>query len=181
VGAGKAIERIRRRAETNGEKGLFLGVFANTVAEAKLAGELGFDHSTNYNITNRWNATPGKALVDYREVMDCHARTWQSFADTGMPYWPTVTHGWDVSARNHPYEPWPPTRWQWPWGHIITGNTPERFGQLVHAARRFMSTQENKSKVMVLNAWNEWTEGSMLAPTKDEGYGVLKALKAALK
>ncbi len=97
-----------------------------------------------------------------------------------MPYWPVVTHGWDVTPRNHPYEPWPPVRWAWPWGHIVTGNTPERFGQLVYAARQFMQSHSHKPKVMVLNAWNEWTEGSMLLPTKDEGYGVLKALKAAL-
>ena len=72
-------------------------------------------------------------------------------------------------------------KWEWPWGHTVTGNTPERFGQLVHAARRFVGAQTQKPKVIVLNAWNEWTEGSVLLPTKADGYGTLKALKAALK
>lgn len=142
--------------------------------------ELGFDHATTYNIVQADPARAGQALVDYRDVMAAHAKRWQAMAESGTPYWPVVTHGWDVSARNHPYEPWPPVRWQWPWGHIVAGNTPERFGQLVHAARRFLSTQAAKPKVMVLNAWNEWTEGAVLIPTKDEGWGVLKALKAAL-
>ena len=63
----------------------------------------------------------------------------------------------------------------------VTGNTPARFGQLVHAARRFLSTQSSGPKVVVLNAWNEWTEGAVLLPTRDEGWAVLKALKAALR
>jgi hypothetical protein len=91
-----------------------------------------------------------------------------------------VTQGWDVTPRNHPYEPWPPQRWQWPWGHIVQGNTPERFGQLCYAARQFLTTQPAGKRVLVLNAWNEWTEGSMLLPTQDEGTAVLEALAAAL-
>jgi hypothetical protein len=72
-------------------------------------------------------------------------------------------------------------RWQWPWGHIVTGNTPARFGRLVRAARQFLATQEHPHKVMVLNAWNEWTEGSVLLPTRDEGWAALRALRAALR
>jgi hypothetical protein len=34
---------------------------------------------------------------------------------------------------------------------------------------------------MVINAWNEWTEGSVLLPTVDQGDAVLKALKSALR
>jgi hypothetical protein len=63
----------------------------------------------------------------------------------------------------------------------VTGNTPERFGELVYAARQFMAGQTGqKEKVMVINAWNEWTEGSVLLPTERDGWGVLKALKGAL-
>ena len=179
-GVARAIDRIRRRAQSNGERDLFLCIFTRAQDEARLAAELGFDQATTYNITSSWNQQPGQALVDYRDVMIEHVRQWQAIAESGVPYWPVVTQGWDVSARNHPYEPWPPVRWQWPWGHIVTGNTPERFGQLVHAARRFLATQSKKPKAIMLNAWNEWTEGSVLLPTKDEGWAMLKALKAAL-
>ena len=172
---------MRRRTQANGEKDLYLGVFSWSPDEAKLAVELGFDHATTYNVTGSPRQQPAQALVDYREVMESHVMKWQQMAKTGVPYWPVVTQGWDVSARNHPHEPWPPVKWEWPWGHTVTGNTPERFGQLVHAARRFVGAQTQKPKVIVLNAWNEWTEGSVLLPTKADGYGTLKALKAALK
>jgi hypothetical protein len=180
AGVARAIERMRRRAQSNGQTDLFLGVFTWSPQEARLAGELGFDHATTYNITKASNQQPAEALVDYRDLLAAHVRCWQLLADSGVPYWPVVTQGWDTSARNHPYEPWPPIRWQWPWGHIVRGNTPQRFGELVYAARRFLSTQHNTPKVIVLNAWNEWTEGSVLLPTKDAGWAVLKALKAAL-
>jgi hypothetical protein len=71
-------------------------------------------------------------------------------------------------------------KWNWPWGHIIIDNTPDRFGKLVRACRQFLSLQKQQPRVMVLNAWNEWTEGSVLLPAKDGGGAVLAALKAAL-
>ena len=54
------------------------------------------------------------------------------------------------------------------------GNTPKRFGQLVYAYRQFLARQSDKPKAMVINAWNEWTEGSVLLPTKHEGYRSLR-------
>jgi hypothetical protein len=179
-GVARAVERMRLRAQTNGETDLMLCVFTSSPAEAALAGRLGFDVATTYNITTGRDRQPGQALVDYADVMAEHVRRWRELSSTGLPYWPVVTQGWDVSARNHPDEPWPPVRWDWPWGHVVTGNTPERFGRLVYAARQFLASQPAGPKAIVLNAWNEWTEGSALMPTKDEGPAVLEALRAAL-
>jgi hypothetical protein len=172
---------MRRRAERNGEPGLHLGVFCKAPQEGRLAVELGFDHVTSYNIREGPAQRPAQPLVDYAEVMRGHVDTWLGFLDAGIPYWPVVTQGWDVSARVHPFEPWPPQRWSWPWGHIVTGNTPERFGRLVHACRRYLALQPATPRVMVLNAWNEWTEGSVLLPVADHGDAVLKELAAALR
>ncbi len=180
AGVGKAVERMRRRAQSNGEPDIHLGVFTWSAAEAKLARTLGFDHATTYNIVEGGAAPARQPLVDYGNVMMAHADRWMQFLEAGEPYWPVVTQGWDVSARVHPYEPWPPVRWGWPWGHIVADNTPERFGDLVRACRQFLSLQERVPRVMVINAWNEWTEGSVLLPTKDQGDRVLRALKAAL-
>jgi hypothetical protein len=180
-GVAKGMERLRKRAQKNGEGEIMLGLFTWSPADAKLAREIGFDHVTSYNVASKQNQQAGEALIDYRDVMANHEKTWRAIAETGVDYWPVVTQGWDVSARNHPYEPWPPVRYAWPWGHIVTGNTPQRFGELVTRARQFMATQSGqKEKVMVINAWNEWTEGSVLLPTKENGWGVLKALKGAL-
>ncbi|MBV5328854.1 MAG: glycoside hydrolase family 99-like domain-containing protein [Chlorobium sp.] len=180
VAAGRALERMRNRAINNGFKGLHLGIFTTNPAEAALAKKLGFDHSTTYNITESHRHRPGMPFDDYEDLMETHAIRWKEFAATGLPHWPVITQGWDVSSRNHPNEPWPPQRWNWPYGHIAVGNTPERFGQLCHGARRFLSTQPENQRVLVVNSWNEWTEGSVLLPTADQGIAPLQALKAAL-
>lgn len=180
AGVAKAVERLRRRAQLNGEPDLFFGIFTKTPQEGILAKELGFDQVTTYNIRQGRHQQPAQALVDYTDVMLEHADTWLRFLKEDLTYWPVVTQGWDVTTRIHPFEPWPPVRWNWPWGHVVTENTPERFGQLVDACRRFMSLQRPHPKVMVINAWNEWTEGSVLLPTKDWENKVLENLKSAL-
>jgi hypothetical protein len=40
---------------------------------------------------------------------------------------------------------------------------------------------DTQPKIMTLNAWNEWPEGSTLEPDKKYGYGYLEALKAAVR
>jgi hypothetical protein len=181
TGVAKAIERMRKRVMRNGEKGLYLGVFGWDAGQAAMALELGFDHATTYNIITGKDQAPSTPLVEFDDVMAKHLDQWRGYLDKNIPYWPVVTQGWDVSARVHPYEPWPPEKWIWPWGHIVVNNTPEKFGQLIKHCRQFMSLQKQSPKVMVINAWNEWTEGSALLPTKDQGDAVLKALKAALR
>jgi len=179
-GVGKAIERMQKRAIKNGESGLYLGLFEWDPKTAKQALDLGFDHATTYNIVRGKDQPLATPIVDYASVMETHVEKWNAFKDADVPYWPVVTQGWDVSARVHPHEVWPPVKWNWPWGHIVTGNTPERFGKLVKECRKFMASQNQKHKCMVINAWNEWTEGSVLLPTKDQGDRVLKELKKAL-
>ena len=180
-GAGAALERFRRRIQANGEADPVLGVFTWSPAEARLACTLGFNTATTYVIPRGLAQRPNQPLVDYANVMAMHRQTWEGYRDCGLPYWPVVSQGWDVSARNDPGEPWPPVKWQWPWGHLVTGNTPERFGELVGSARAFLTTQPPTRRAMVLNAWNEWTEGSVLLPTVDQDDAVLQALASALR
>jgi hypothetical protein len=177
---GHALDTMRQQAMKLGLPGLYLGCFTTSPAEAAVCKAVGFDHVTTYNFTVSDDYVPGEPFDRYDALMTTHAKRWQQFADVDIPYWPVATQGWDVSPRNHPYEPFPPVRFSWPWGQIIQDNSPEKVGQLCGAARRFMATQSHSPKVMVLNAWNEWTEGSVLAPTKDQGYAVLQALQAAL-
>jgi hypothetical protein len=179
-GVGAALERMRKRAQQNGQDDLYLGCFTTSVAEARTCKSVGFDHVATYNFIVSDQYRTGDPFDHYDDLMATHAQRWLDFKAQSLPYWPVVTHGWDVSPRNHPHEPWPPVRWGWPRGQIIQDNTPEKFGQLCQAARRYLTSVTGSPKVMVLNAWNEWTEGSVLAPTRDQGYAVLDALKNAL-
>jgi len=64
---------------------------------------------------------------------------------------------------------------------IVIGNTPEKFGQLVESAIRQVFSNNACSKVIILNAWNEWTEGMFLLPEKRYGNAYIKALSQSLK
>jgi hypothetical protein len=44
-------------------------------------------------------------------------------------------------------------------------------------ARQFLDKSSLASKILTINAWNEWTEGSYLEPDTINGMGYLKAIR----
>lgn len=61
---------------------------------------------------------------------------------------------------------------------VIRGANPEKFKAYLE---RLESTKRIDSLGMILvNAWNEWGEGTTLEPTKRYGYGYLEAIKSVL-
>ncbi len=88
--------------------------------------------------------------------------------------------GWDVTPRCQPDVPFPFAKPNYPYGHVVVGNTPERFGRLAKAARDFVAGDPKHPPAVFVNAWNEWTEGSYLLPEEKYGTAYLKALKEAL-
>ena len=63
---------------------------------------------------------------------------------------------------------------------IIRGATPEKF--YWYLTRLLMSSRRDKSEdYLVINAWNEWSEGAYLEPDKVNGYGYLEAIQRAVQ
>ena len=54
---------------------------------------------------------------------------------------------------------------------ISAGNTPERVGELLDEALSF------DSEAVLINAWNEWSEGMYLLPEKKWGSAYLDTVK----
>lgn len=80
-------------------------------------------------------------------------------------YFPTVMAGWDNEARR-------PGR-----GHVFHGADPEKFHRWLAGAAGF--SQENHAdgaRLVFVNAWNEWAEGTYLEPDRRFGYGYLNAI-----
>lgn len=63
---------------------------------------------------------------------------------------------------------------------IVKGSSPEKFEKnlkkLIESKR-----QDASEEYVVINAWNEWSEGAMLEPTQHDGFGYLEAIKKAKK
>lgn len=109
------------------------------------------------------------------------AQTYETYRATateelGKPYFPNVSMGWDSSPRacqsdiyiekNYPFLP------------VIEGNTPENFGNALRSAKSFLdASHELKHKILTINSWNEWTEGSYLEPDTQTKYGYLDQIR----
>ena len=145
----------------------------------------GFHSTTTYGINGATRLRPtDKQIMPYTGVMEGHRDYWSRFAGTELPHMPVVTMGWDVTPRARHDVKWPftPPRGQarrYPYIHTVVGNTPERFGSLCAEAREFLRNTKMEHPVVMVNAWNEWTEGSYLLPEKRYGTAFLEALKKA--
>ena len=115
--------------------------------------------------------TPTKNF-DFSMVNQRHC--WQQIAAQGLPFCPSITLGGDVSPR------WS-RKVTYPWDFeklgyypITVGNTPDRVAQLLREALA-MDVQ-----AVIINAWNEWSEGMYLIPDKYRGSELLDAIKEVL-
>ena len=144
--------------------------------------EAGFRSTTTYNV----NSTGEDRMVQrYADLAEAHGRTWRRLAEAPLPHCPVVTMGWDVTMRCDRKLRWPfprstrTGRHDYPYCHLVTGNTPARFGRLCRDAAAHARGDPRKPFAVFVNAWNEWTEGSFLLPEKRRGLAYLRALKKA--
>ena len=103
---------------------------------------------------------------------------WKKFTSEypDILYTPNVSMGWDASPRCIQSDKFEPK--DYPWTPVFIGNTPASFQQQLTEAKTFLDNYKPKHKILVLNSWNEWTEGSYLLPEKKYGDAYLKAIKA---
>lgn len=93
-----------------------------------------------------------------------------------VPYYPNVTMGWDASPRTRNAADWNLRR-DYPFGAVMVGNTPYVFKRALAQAKRVAIQNESGHRIVTVNAWNEWGEGSYLEPDTESQFGYLEALK----
>ena len=143
-----------------------------------LYAEAGFHSTTTYNITSTGKTSP-EGTQDYQDLIRAHSDHWKAMAATTLPHCPMVTMGWDVTPRCEHQVPFPFAKAKYPYGPVVVGNTPERFGRLCKLAAEFAAASAANPPAIVVNAWNEWTEGSHLLPEEKYGTAYLEAASAA--
>lgn len=89
----------------------------------------------------------------------------------GIPLFPTVSIGWDDTPRFPSKGAKDVTRFN---------NTPEVFGQYLKLAKDYADEHRaTQLPFVMINAWNEWVEGSYLLPDQVNGFGYLEAVQRA--
>lgn len=117
-------------------------------------------------------------ITEYDELATAYER-YRSKAseEMGKPYFPNVSVGWDASPRACQSDIY--TNSSYPFMPVVQGNTPRRFGEALRSAKEFLdSTSALKTKLLTINSWNEWTEGSYLEPDVEQGFAYLDQIHA---
>jgi len=178
-GAAKAIEHFRAQARKAGLQGVHINVvdfqIKNRPDAAALLKRLGADSVTSYvwvHIVRLKNFPQ----TDFGHVQRRYLDYWQRIGDRyGVPFYPNATMGWDSTPRIAPGQPhdgrgYPNTA-------IIAGNTPARFKQALAAIKARLAKAPADQRIVTINAWNEWTEGSYLEPDTVHKMAYLEAIR----
>ena len=185
AGAGRALALLRQKAACAGLPGVHINAvsFDNLenipfceAASVLRAGDMGFDSFTSYNsagATPVWQtAFPRVGYAEAaREYLDFAERTIRNLP---VPYYPVVTSGWDSSPRTiqsdtYRFGPYP----------FMPVMEPEEepFEKLFSDLKRLIKKYDDANRIIFINAWNEWTEGSYLEPDTHNKYKLLEIIK----
>lgn len=179
-----AFDKFREKAKAAGLPGLHLNavVWGRTIlpvektpADApKLVQDLGFDSVTSY-VWIHHVALPTQQ-TDFNEVRDHYFEYWTKAESLfGVPYFPNVSMGWDPSPRAAQEDKFDNSGY--PFTNTISGNTPERFKEALAMAKQKLLARKDGPRILNINCWNEWTEGSYLEPDTVHGLGYLEAVR----
>jgi hypothetical protein len=134
-------------------------------------GKIGFRAVTSYLLLPNWD---GPAIQHYDALVDARIADWPRFERRyELPYYPTLSPGWDARARGVPMSPEPSTH---PWAPRVVGENPAAFGRLLAGWRSFAATRS--IPLLPISSWNEWTEGHAIAPCDRHGAAFLQQVKA---
>ncbi len=169
----KALDYFREEVKKAGFPGLHIqwnqggGSVMSQKAAADFSGrvnEMGFNSIAMYNM--------GGTKEDYL-VYGANSRKIRAQMDSllNVPVFPCVSIGWDDTPRF-------PAKGMKDVVHYH--NTPASFAALLSKAKEYADRHPEQPKLITINAWNEWVEGSYLLPDMLNGFGYLEAVKSVM-
>ncbi len=171
--ARKALDYFRDEVKKAGFPGLHIqwnqgggSLMSEQQAEkfANSVNAMGFNSIAMYNMGGLEEdyLAYGTNAINIREQMD-------SILD--IPVFPCVSIGWDDTPRF-------PAKGIADVVHY--NNTPQSFATLLAKAKKYSDSHPEQPKLITINAWNEWVEGSYLLPDRLNGFGYLEAVKEVI-
>jgi hypothetical protein len=183
-----AMDRMREKAVAAGLEGVHWNLVAwgnpvlpvekapaNTTELIRL---LGFDSATSY-VWIHHTVLP-ETQTSFNWVRDRYFAHWdKAKTEYGVPYYPNVTMGWDASPRCDLNSEW--ANVGYPFMNTIGENTPENFRDALQLTKERLLSDPNGPRILNINCWNEWTEGSYLEPDTVNGMAYLEAVKKVFR
>ena len=141
----------------------------------ELLSALGVDSTTSYVWIHHLEM-PEFPVTPYAYAAKRAAEYWPlAVEENGLPYYPNVTMGWDPSPRTCQSDVY--ANREYPFTPTLGGNTPAEFRKALESVRRFIDARPPQQRIITINAWNEWTEGSYLEPDTLHGMKYLEAIQ----
>lgn len=139
---------------------------------------LGFNSATSYVWIHHVDLPD--VQTDYNQVCDTYFDYWsKAKKEYSVPYFPNVTMGWDPSPRTNMKSKW--GNFGYPYTNTIGNNTPANFEMALQKTKDRLLADPDGPRILNINCWNEWTEGSYLEPDAVHGMAYLEAVKKVFK
>lgn len=180
----RALDQLRAKAVSAGLPGLNLNavIWGQAILPgeeiirepAMIARELGLDSFTSYVwIHHAWPRS--FPVSEYQQVEDDYFAYCETAQQAiGLPYHPNVSMGWDSSPRTCQSDMW--ENLGNTFGPTLVGNTPAAFKKALERAKAYLEKRADH-RILNINSWNEWTEGSYIEPDTEHGMAYLEAIR----
>jgi len=180
-GTAEAMDYLRDEVKKAGFPGVYLQTIGWSMNDEPILFRSGDDRGKGVNevidmlglnsvTTYTWMiAGLNEDYVKWAEQGIALRKKWDSLMD--VPYFPCVSIGWDNTPR------YPELGME---SVVHIGNTPESFAAYLQEAREYLKARPEMPKLIILNAWNEYVEGSYLEPDMKWGYAYLEAVKEVM-
>lgn len=180
----KAMHAFREKVKAAGFADLHLNavVYGNIILPSEeiienpeeIVHAIGFDSVTSY-VWVHHAALSHYPTTDYEEIENGYMEYCKTAEKKlGLPYYPNVSMGWDSSPRTCQSDIH--ANLGIAFTPMVVGNTPQAFKHALQRIKSFIDEQCNH-KILNINSWNEWTEGSYIEPDVLNGMAYLEAIK----
>jgi len=168
AGVKVALEKMREECRVAGLAGLLLAACVGDAGQAGQAAAEGYDIVTAYTWPHL-GVPDGELFAPYETLLPGYVRYWEHLAERGpLPLLAPLNGGWDS-------RPWHGEN------HLVRyGRTPGLLRRHLEDARRFVAARPAARALpaLLVEAWNEFGEGSYIEPHQEFGFGYLDALRA---
>ncbi len=177
--ARAALRRFQEKTRAAGFRDLHLNAVAWGVQDLpdarSVLPSLGIRSVTSYAWIHHYDLHTFPA-TPYRDAMESAPAYWSKAREMfGVPYHVDVSMGWDASPRTCQSDIF--ERADYPFTPVLTDNSPELFRRALVQAKSHLDLLNDQPKILTINAWNEWTEGSYLEPDSVHGMSYLNAIR----